>query len=200
MEKRTKITIGLFIAFVFFTILHNAMYGLFGTEEAVFFTLALLSALGFVISLVYSIIMFAVEKGKHKKKSKKDKITFMYMFAISIMVLGMLFNIFKLGRGAFSAFGSVGNWLIYIGFIGLIYATIRLIWQPKKRIIDERMEFVATKALRISFLVLVIFAFLIMIIDGIYRITMPYHLFMSYLVAGILAVYYIGYKILLKQY
>ena len=51
--------------------------------------------------------------------------------------------------------------------------------------------------------VLVVFvaaAFVIMIIDGIEPITMPYHLLMSYLVSGLLAFYFISYRILLRRY
>jgi len=195
MEKATKIAISLFAAFVIFAILHNAMYGLFGTEEPVFFILALVSGFGFIVSTIYAIIIGI----KHGKK-KPNKITLMYVFAISSLVTGLLLNYFKIGRSDFSAFGSVGNWLIYIGFFGLIFSTIRLILKPQKRVVDERMVFLASKALKIAFLALVIIAFIVMIIDGIKPITMPYHLFMSYLVCGILVVYVGSYKVLLRFY
>ena len=125
----------------------------------------------------------------------------MYSIALVWIMLGLLFNHFNLGVSNFQIYGSVGNWLVYIGFIGLIIATVKLIFIAKKRkTIDERMEFVATKANRVTFLCLIIAAFVIMIIDGIKPITMPYHLFMSYLVCGILIVYFISYKVLLRFY
>ena len=83
--------------------------------------------------------------------------------------------------------------------MGLIVATLTEIWR-KDKVVDERMQFVATKAMRVTFLCLIVAAFIIMIVDGIQQITLPYHLFMSYLVSGLLAVYYISYKILLKRY
>ncbi|MBU1135913.1 MAG: hypothetical protein KJ559_00165 [Nanoarchaeota archaeon] len=130
----------------------------------------------------------------------KTRVTIMYAIALVAFILGLLFNYFKIGSPHFQTFGSVGNWLIYLGFVGLIIATVRLIFVSKKKTTDERMEFVATKALRISFLSLIIGAFIIMIIDGIKTITIPYHMFMSYLVCGLLLIYIIAYKILLKFY
>jgi hypothetical protein len=52
------------------------------------------------------------------------------------------------------------------------------------------MQFVATKAMRLTFLCLIITAFIIMVIDGIRPIVIPYYMFMSYLISGLLAVYY----------
>lgn len=131
----------------------------------------------------------------------KTRVTIMYSIAVVWIMLGLLLNHFNLGSSDFQIYGSVGNWLIYIGFIGLIIATVRLIFISKKRkTVDERMYFVAAKALRIAFLCLFIVAFIIMIIDGIKPITTPYHLFISYLVCIILIVYIISYKILLRFY
>lgn len=62
------------------------------------------------------------------------------------------------------------------------------------------MEFVAAKALRITFLSLLITSFITMVIDGIKAITIPYHMFMSYLICGLLIIYLVTYKILLRFY
>jgi len=94
---------------------------------------------------------------------------------------------------------EVGTYFIFAGFVGLIGATLTEIMR-RDRTVDERMQFVATKAMRLTFLCLIITAFITMVIDGIRPITIPYHMFMSYLVSGILAVYYISYKILLRLY
>ena len=122
-----------------------------------------------------------------------------YAFALAMLIFGVLLNHFNLGANSFSVYGSVGTYFIYAGFLGLIGATLTEIWR-RDRIVDERMQFVATKAMRLTFLCLIIAAFITMVIDGIRPITMPYHMFMSYLVSGILAVYYISYKILLRRY
>jgi len=129
----------------------------------------------------------------------KTRAKIMYGFAIVMLVMGLLFNYFNLGSSNFQIYGSVGNWLIYLGFVGLIIATVRAI-SRKRKTVDERMEFIATKSLRISFLFLIGLSFIVMIIDGIKTITISYHIFMSYLVSAMLMVYFIAYKILLKFY
>lgn len=130
----------------------------------------------------------------------KTRVTIMYSLALVWIVLGLLLNHFNLGSSDFQVYGSVGTWLIYMGFIGIIIATVKLLVHKKERVVDERMEFVAAKSLRMTFLCFFIAAFVIMIIDGINPITTPYHLFMSYLVCVILVIYIIAYKILLRFY
>lgn len=122
-----------------------------------------------------------------------------YSFAFALLVLGLMVNYFNLGTQGFSVYGSVGSYLTYMGFMGLIIATLTEMWR-KDKVVDERMQFVATKALRSTFLCLILLAFVIIVVDGISPITMPYHLFMSYLIAGLLATYYISYQVLLRQY
>jgi hypothetical protein len=122
-----------------------------------------------------------------------------YGFASALIVLGLILNYFNLGTHGLTVYGSVGIYLAYMGFMGLIVATLTEMWR-KDKIVDERMQFVATKALRSTFLSLILAAFVITVVDGISPITMPYHLFMSYLVAGMLAVYYISYQALLRRY
>lgn len=121
-----------------------------------------------------------------------------YGFAVIVIIIGLILNYANLG-GSFLGFSSIGSWLIYIGFVMIAIVSLQVILN-KKRVVDERMVFVADKANRIAFLALIIAAFVIMIIDGIRPITIPYHMFMAYLVCGILVVYVIAYKILLRYY
>ncbi len=130
----------------------------------------------------------------------KTRITLMYSLALAWLTLGLLLNHFNIGSSDFQIYGSVGTWLIYMGFIGIIIATVRLVVHKKERVIDERMEFVAAKSLRFIFLCFFILAFVIMIVDGIRPITTPYHLLMSYLVCIMLVIYVATYKILLRFY
>jgi len=123
----------------------------------------------------------------------------MYGIASSMLILGLLLNYFNLGTSNFAGFSSVGNWLIYLAFVGLMISTV-IALSKKRRSVDERMEFISTKALRITFLSLFVASFIIVIIDGIKAITIPYHMFMSYLVCGLLIIYFITYKILLRFY
>ena len=134
------------------------------------------------------------------KMKNKTRATLMYTFALVMLILGLSFNYFNIGRADFQIYGSVGGFLIYIGFVGIIIATVRLLVPKKEKVVDERMEFVAAKSLRFTFLCFFILAFVIMIIDGIKPITMPYHLFMSYLVCVMLVISIISYKILLRLY
>lgn len=122
-----------------------------------------------------------------------------YGFASALIMLGLTLNYFNLGTQGFTVYGSVGSYLAYVGFMGMIVATLTEMWR-KDKIVDERMQFVATKALRSTFLCLILASFVIIVVDGISPITMPYHVFMSYLVAGMLAAYYISYQVLLRRY
>ena len=58
MEKQTKRTYCLFLAFIVFTLLHNFVSGLLEGEEAVFFLLAVLLFLLFMVSVVINLITF----------------------------------------------------------------------------------------------------------------------------------------------
>lgn len=65
MEKQTKISFRLLGLAVVLAILHNAVYGFFGVEEPVFFSLALLLFLAFLVSLGFNIFTY-IRKGKPK--------------------------------------------------------------------------------------------------------------------------------------
>jgi len=129
----------------------------------------------------------------------KTRVKMTYVWGFILILAGLLLNYFNVGNPNFKIFGGIGNWFIYIGFVGLIIATVRLLSRKKERKIDERMEFVATKALRITFLFLILGTFIVMIIDGVKTINTPYHLFMSYMICLLLIVYFIAYKILLNK-
>ncbi len=130
-------------------------------------------------------------------KSKKELI-WRFSFSISLIILGLLLEINNISR-EFLGFNSIGNWLIYVGFIILAITTINLIFK-KERKVDERMQFIGMKSGRITFLVIILISFFIMIFDCIKEITTPYYLFMSYWISGIVLVYFISYKILEKKY
>ena len=127
------------------------------------------------------------------------RIQLRYGLALIFVVAGLLFNWFNIGSPNFQMFGSVGNWLVFIGLIFNIITTLQFFVIKKQRKTDERMEFIATKALKITFSFTMIGAFIVIILDGIKTITIPYHLFMSYMVCVLLAVYLISYNILLRN-
>ena len=132
------------------------------------------------------------------KIKNKTKAKIIYGWAFALILVGLMLNYLDIGSPDFKIFGGVGNWLIYVGFIGLITVTARVLIKKRQKVVDERMEFIATKALRITFISLLLGSFIIMIIDGINKITLPYHMFMSYMICVLLVVYFISYKILLK--
>jgi uncharacterized membrane protein len=133
-----------------------------------------------------------------KNKNSRKNTTARYIFAFVILAAGIILEALNIGD-EFLGFESVGEWLIYVGFIMLVIITITLI-SKKKRIIDERMEKIAYQASRISFLAIIIGAFIIMIADGIKPIEISYSMFMAYLISGIVLVYLISYKIIEKFY
>lgn len=65
MEKQTKTTFYLLGSAVFAVLFHNLIYELFGVEEPVFFSLALLLALVFVVSVAADVYSY-LNKGKPK--------------------------------------------------------------------------------------------------------------------------------------
>lgn len=130
-----------------------------------------------------------------KNKIKKQNFA-RYIFAFAIILIGAILEVYSI-RKEFFGFQSVGSWMIYIGFIMLAVITLQIIVN-KKRIVDERMTWIAFKASRITFVLLIIGAFIVMIADGIKTITIPYHLFMGYAMSYMMLVYFIAYKILEK--
>lgn len=125
---------------------------------------------------------------------RKTKLAARYVFAILIILLGTLTDYFQPNK-EFLGFPSVGQWLIYIAFIMLVIITLQS-FKNKKRIVDERMHFIGYKATRITFLLLILASFSIIIIDGLKTITIPYHMFASYIIMFLTLTYLIAYKIL----
>ena len=128
------------------------------------------------------------------KKINKRNVVWRYSFAVILIIVGLIFSSFNLG-GEFFGFSSVGLWLIYVGFFMLAVITLGLLFN-KNRVVDERMNFIALKASNFTFVVIILSAFIIMVIDGINPINLSYKYFMSYFISGIVFVYFVIYKIL----
>jgi uncharacterized membrane protein len=122
-----------------------------------------------------------------------------YGFGLFMILFGPMFNYLKIGNNSLLELGTTGNWLVYVGLVSLA-ATMLSSFRKNKKIVDERVEFIGNKSSRITFLGLVIIAFIIMIADEIKRITLPYQLFMGYLICIMLIIYTVSYKILEKLY
>lgn len=120
-------------------------------------------------------------------------------FGFGLIIIGLLLNAFGVTGVAFQEMGGVGGWLIMVGFISLMITVLQKL-RGKKKQVDERVEFIAARASRIVFLALIIAAFVIMVIDALVAITLPYYLFMAYLISGVVLVYVLAYKQLEKTY
>ena len=133
-----------------------------------------------------------------KKKIDNRRFVWRYAFGIAVLLAGALLITF-MSEKEFLGFPSVGSWLVYVGFVMLMIITLQKLTK-KKRIVDERAEFIGAKASRITYIAIILSAFSIMILDGIKSITLSYSLFMSYLICGIILVYLVSYKILEKRF
>lgn len=118
-------------------------------------------------------------------------------FGIICIVVGIILEILGIGREGFLGDTTVGAWLIYVGFLSIMIFMLQSLSNKKKKV-DERMLYVASIAGRVTFVALTLFAFAVMIIDGIKEITIPYNMFMSYMICGMMVVYFLSYKLLLK--
>lgn len=133
---------------------------------------------------------------KYKLYTKKQMV-WRYGFALITIIAGILINYLNLGT-EFFAYGSVGNYLISIGFIFLFITTLFYI-SRKEKVVDERMEKIGYKASRVTFLFMVIGAFAIMLWDGIEKITIPYQISMTYFICVLLIIYFIAYKLIERK-
>jgi L-asparagine transporter-like permease len=130
-----------------------------------------------------------------KKIDTKKGIKTKYAVALAIIIIGILITIFNVGESEFAGFPSLGTWIIFTGAIIAAITTMKLS-SKKERIIDERMEHIGYKASRVTTLMLILTLFSTMILDGIYTLTIPYHIYASFLVCFYIAVYVISYKVI----
>lgn len=139
-----------------------------------------------------------IRKMKNNKKIKGKHIVARGLFALTIIISGIILEFFNIGN-EFLGFESVGLWLLYVGFVMLALITINAM-NKKERIVDERMEVIGHQASKLTFLFIIIGAFIVMIWDGINPIEIAYSMFMSYVIVLIVIVYIISYKIIEKKY
>lgn len=127
--------------------------------------------------------------------AKKRKITL--LFGLGFIIAGVLLNSAKIGTQEYLGFSSAGTWMMYIGFVTLLITAIK--WKVKERKVDERINYIAAKANRITFIAVMVAAFLVMVIDGVYPINMRYGMFMSYVVMFMIIIYSVSYKIIERR-
>jgi uncharacterized membrane protein len=84
-----------------------------------------------------------------------------YAFAFCALIAGIALNALGVGSSSFT-FGSVGNWLMYIGAVTAIIATVSL-FRDKEKIVDERAEKIGYKAYRMASVAFLLLAFALMV-------------------------------------
>ena len=134
-----------------------------------------------------------------KKVVTKKGMIYRAIFIAILMVLGITLNLYNIGSNEFFGQSTVGNYLIYIGFVMILVTSISY-FKKREKIIDERIEMLRYKAGTMTFMVFIFVAFAIIVLDGIQPITMRYSLFISYMVCAILVFYVIAYKVLERKY
>ena len=134
-----------------------------------------------------------------KKVVTKKSMIFRIVFIIVLIVSGALLNQFNIGTNELFGYSTVGNYLIFIGFVMVLVTTITY-FTKRDKIIDERMEMLRNKTMTLTFTVFIFAAFALIIWDGIWPITMRYSMFISYAVCTMLLFYVIAYKMLEGKY
>jgi hypothetical protein len=127
----------------------------------------------------------------------KKRLCWRYGFALVVLIVGTILMHYNLGK-EFLGFSSVGSWLVYVGFIMIAIVTLQF-FSHKERVVDERAQFIGMKAGKITFLAIILVSFIIMVWDGLRTIYIPYSYFMSYFLVGIMAVYFVSYKIIERR-
>ena len=138
-------------------------------------------------------------KMNKQEKIRKKKTSYKVSFGFVIILLGIIFQSNKIGMDFMSPSWTLGSWLIYVGIVILFIVFIRSL-KKQERKVDERTQYISMKASKVTFLFIILGSFFVMIIDGIKKITLPYSMFMSYLLCAIILVHFISYKILEKKY
>lgn len=133
------------------------------------------------------------------KKVVTKSMIFRIVFIIVLIVSGALLNQFNIGTNELFGYSTVGNYLIFIGFVMVLVTTITY-FTKREKIIDERMEMLRNKTMTLTFTVFIFAAFALIIWDGIWPITMRYSMFISYAVCTMLLFYVIAYKMLEGKY
>lgn len=134
-----------------------------------------------------------------KKVVTKKSMIYRVVFIAVLMIAGLLLNHYNIGTNELFGHSTVGNYLIYIGFVMILVTSI-MYFTKREKIIDERIEMLRYKAGTLTFMVFIFVAFAIIILDGIQPITMRYSLFISYAICAILIFYVAAYKILERKY
>lgn len=134
-----------------------------------------------------------------KKVVTKKSMIFRIVFITVLIVSGALLNQFNVGTNELFGYSTVGNYLIFIGFVMVLVTTITY-FTKREKIIDERMEMLRNKTMTLTFTVFIFAAFALIIWDGIWPITMRYSMFISYAVCTMLLFYGIAYKVLERRY
>jgi len=127
----------LFEFFIIFVFLHNAMYGIFGIEEPIFFLLAIIVIIGFIVSVIVNFIQMIIKIIRREIRSyfkKQNLITYISAFIVFLIIILFFMNIFFP-----DSLGRFSSWIFPISFVAIISFSI-IIYLSKEMKKDERME------------------------------------------------------------
>ena len=85
-----------------------------------------------------------------KKVVTKKSMIFRIVFITVLIVSGALLNQFNVGTNELFGYSTVGNYLIFIGFVMVLVTTITY-FTKREKIIDERMEMLRNKTMTLTF-------------------------------------------------
>ena len=122
-----------------------------------------------------------------------------YGFGLALVLAGLALGMSGTGQRPFAGFDSLGTWLVYAGLVTIAATTLHIVLR-KERQVDERMEFAASKAMRVTFLLFIAAAFVLMVMDGVSPIAVPVHMLMAYLICGMMAAYFLSYRVILAHH
>jgi hypothetical protein len=132
------------------------------------------------------------------KYNYKKIMLYKSIFAVIMIIIGIILEVTTNSKSDFFGFHSVGGYLITIGVIFFIVIGLYAAFF-KERKIDERMMLHAYKSGRITYAILILVAFSIMIIDGINPITISYRTMMAYFIVGSTIVLMISFWFMTKN-
>ena len=187
----------LFEFFIIFVFLHNAMYGIFGIEEPIFFLLAIIVIIGFIVSVIVNFIQMIIKIIRREIRSyfkRQNLTTYISAFIVFLIIILFFMNIFFP-----DSLGRFSSWIFPISFVAIISFSI-IIYLSKEMKKDERMEQHSKSAIKITFIFSILLTIITMITDGINPIKIPISMFLIYFLTGMLVCYILTYKILLKIY
>lgn len=146
-----------------------------------------------------NVLIELTNMAKKKKTVQSRERVLKIVVGVLVIIAGVLLNYLHIGTENLLGYASAGTWLIYVGFVMLLVVFIKAIVKKEHKR-DERDYFVAMKASHMTMFAMIVGSFILMVVDRITQIQIPYHRFLSYMVCAILIIYVMSYKLLQQMH